>query len=249
MAEITLLGYRPGRSAVHRLDGRLKLALAILATAAASAAGPPGLLALLAMVAAAHVAARLAPAPAALRAIAPLAALVVVTRGLSEPAGPRVLFFSVDGLALGAVYALRLLVMALTGSLLASTTTTMALRASIAWVLRPLPRRAVNRASTMAGLVMGSLPLISRELDRIREARAARLAERRRSFRERALSLARPLLRKTLLRADTLAAAMDSRCYSESARPAPLRGPAPWEWAAFGLAACAVAAAAALTFL
>lgn len=246
MDELLFLGYRPGLSAVHRLDPRLKLAIAVLATAAAAACGPAGLLALLAAAAAWHCVAGFAPAAGGVRALLPLAALIVAARGLTEPGAARWLLFSVAGLRLGLLYSLRLLVMALVGTLLVSTTTAAALRAAIGWLLRPLPRGYGARAATMAGLVMTSLPLLSAELREIRLARAARLADRRRSFRQRALSLVRPLLRKALLRSDTLAAAMDARCYSQAVRPAPLPAPRPWEYAAFAAAAAAIAAAAAL---
>ncbi len=246
MAESPLPGCRPGRSAVHRLDPRLKLALAVLATAAAAAAGPAGLLALLALAAAAHGVAGLAPGRGTVRALLPLAALIVASRGLTVPGGSRWLLFSLAGLRLGVVYALRLLVMALAGSLFVSSTTATALRAAVAWILRPLPRGRGARAAMMAGLTLASLPLLARELEQIRLARVARLADRHPSLRERILSFARPLLRKTLLRADTLAAAMEARCWSETAAPARLPGLRPWEWAASAAAAAALAAALAL---
>ncbi len=236
MAELTFLGYRAGRSPVHRMDVRLKLGLTALATVAAGAAGPAGLASLAAFTGALYAVAGFAPAAGGLRALLPLAAIVTAGRALAEPGGA--------GLISGLFYSARLLLMALLGSLLASSTTVAALRAALSWLLQPLHRRVGARAAAMAGLVMASLPLLGREVELVRLARAARLAERARSMRERALSLLRPLVRRSLLRADTLAAAMEARCWSDAAAGPPLPAPKAWEWAAFSASAAAICAAA-----
>jgi energy-coupling factor transporter transmembrane protein EcfT len=247
MSDVPLLGYRAGTSPVHRLDVRLKLVLTAAATAVAAAAGPPALLALLAVTAALYGVAGLAPQRSTLKAVAPLALIVVAGRALSGPVPAGWLFISPAGVLAGLLYALRLAEMALLGALLAHTTTATALRAAIAWLLRPLPASVGLRAATMAGLVMSSLPVLARQAAEVQAARAARLAERAPRVTERILSLVRPVLRKTLLRADTLAAAMEARCYRESGSPPPLGAPRAWEWAAFASALLVMASVALLT--
>jgi biotin transport system permease protein len=235
MADLSFLGYRAGRSPVHAMDARLKLGLTALATVAAGTSAPAGLAVLAVLAAAFFALAGFAPAPRALRALLPLAAIVVAGRTLAEP--------GTAGLLGGLLYCARLLLMALLGSLLASTTTVAAFRAALAWLLRPLRAGVGPRAAAMASLAMASLPLLGRELELLRLARAARLAEKNRSIRERALSLLRPLVRRSLLRADALAAAMEARCWSEAAAGPPLPAPRPWEWGAFAGSALATAAA------
>jgi energy-coupling factor transporter transmembrane protein EcfT len=233
MADAPLLGYRAGTSPVHRLDVRLKLAVAAAATGIAATGGPPALLALLAIATALYGVAGLAPQRSTLKAVAPLALIVVAGRAVSGPVPAGWVLVSPAGFVEGLLYALRLAEMALFGALLAHTTTATALRAAIAWLLRPLPDGVGLRAATMAGLVMSSLPIVARQVAEVQAARAARLAERAPRLAARVLSLVRPVLRKTLLRADTLAAAMEARCYRETGSPPPLGAPRAWEWAAF----------------
>ncbi len=260
-AETAFFQYRPGRSPLHLLDPRLKLALAALATAAAACAGPAGLAGLFALACALFVMAGFAPAlgrglparearlpsmgstpalgrgftPAlgGLRALLPLCLIVVLGRGMTEAEGPRWLVFSPPGLLSGLLYAGRLAVMALFSSLLVASTTTGALRSALGWILSPFPRRLRARTVTMAGIAMASLPLLAREMAEVRLARAARLADRARPLSRRLLSMARPLVRKTLLRADTLSAAMEARCYSDAVKAAPLPAPGVGQWIAF----------------
>ncbi len=222
-AETAFFQYRPGRSPLHLLDPRLKLALAALATAVAAYAGPMGLAGLFALVCALFVMAGFAPSSGGLRALLPLCLIVVLGRGMGEAEGPRWFVFSLPGLLSGLLYAGRLAVMALFSSLLVASTTTGALRSALGWILSPLPRRLRARTVTMAGIAMASLPLLAREMAEVRLARAARLADRARPPSRRLLSMARPLVRKILLRADTMSAAMEARCYSDAVTAAPLR--------------------------
>jgi energy-coupling factor transport system permease protein len=256
MLETAFFRYRPGRSLVHRLDPRLKIALAALATAAAASAGPVGLTVLTALLCALFAAAGFAPAlgrgstPGVLRALLPLSLMIVLGRGFGDTEGPRWLAFSLPGLLSGLLYAWRLAVMALSGSLLVASTTSGALRAALAWILSPLPRRVGARTATMAGIMMASLPLLAREISEVKLARAARLADRARPLSRRMVSMARPFVYKTLLRADTLSAAMEARCYSYAAcavTAAPLTTPDAGQWAAFF--ACALIMAGIILFL
>jgi energy-coupling factor transporter transmembrane protein EcfT len=225
MAELTAVGYRPGRSFPHRLDPRVKLAAAALFAFGAMGAGPSGLGLLAGVLLAGFLAARISPLDllADLRYFPMLLASVVLVRGWAVPGPPAFsaagISFSEVGLREGALIAGRLGTVAAAGLLLVATTRIAAIRDAIVWLLRPVPGLPEGRVAVMLSLLIRFLPVILFRARETGEAQRARCVERRRNpvYRLRRFSVS--LLRRVFLDADALAVAMDARCYSDFRTP------------------------------
>jgi biotin transport system permease protein len=191
--------YLPGSSPVHRAPAGLKLAvlaalgvgLFVVSRVAVVAA------ALAAVLAVGLLAARL-PVRALWGQVRPvwiwLAALFVV-------------HLLVTGPLTGTVAVLRLLTLVLAAAVVTSTTRVTALVAVVEWLAGPL--RVVGVRPARVGLVIAMtlrfIPLLAERAARIREAQAARGAERVR------LGLLVPLIISVLQLAHTLSEALDAR--------------------------------------
>ncbi|NEK59308.1 energy-coupling factor transporter transmembrane protein EcfT [Geodermatophilus sabuli] len=191
--------YLPGTSPVHRASAGLKLAALaalgiglFLVSRVEVVAG-----ALVVVLAVGVVGARL-PGPALWAQVRPvwiwLAALFVV-------------HLLVTGPLTGAVAVLRLLTLVLAAAVVTATTRVTALVAVVEWLARPL--RLVGVRPARVGLVIAMtlrfIPLLAERAARIREAQAARGAERVR------LSVLVPLVIAVLQMAHTLSEALDAR--------------------------------------
>lgn len=222
---MTAVGYRPGRSRLHRLDPRVKLAAVGLLSAAGMGAGPAGLLLLSAILLAAGLAAGISPPRffSELRYFFLLLAGVALARAWAVPGPPLVSFPGVSlseiGLREGALIAWRLGTVAAIGLLLVATTRTAAVRDALIWLFRPVPGLPEGRIAVMLSLLVRFLPVILLRAGETADAQRARCVERRRNpaFRLRRFSV--PLLRRVLLDADALAVAMDARCYTDHRSP------------------------------
>ncbi|MGY1661054.1 energy-coupling factor transporter transmembrane component T family protein [Geodermatophilus sp. SYSU D00705] len=191
--------YLPGTSPVHRAPAGLKLAVLaalgvglFLVSRVEVVAG-----ALVAVLALGLVVARL-PARALWAQVRPvwvwLAALFVV-------------HLVVTGPLTGAVAVLRLLTLVVAAAVVTATTRVTALVAVVEWLAGPL--RVVGVRPARVGLVVAMtlrfIPLLAERAARIREAQAARGAERVR------LGLLVPLIISVLQLAHTLSEALDAR--------------------------------------
>lgn len=123
--------------------------------------------------------------------------------------------FTRQGLAAGGYLVWRLSLLVVLGSLLAGTTQVVSIQAALAWYLRPFPFLRGGRIATMVGLTVTLIPLIFDSYREVSEAQASRGAGSIRNPIRRIALLAFPLLLKTFRRADTLAAALESRSYSD----------------------------------
>ncbi|MGY1634996.1 energy-coupling factor transporter transmembrane component T family protein [Geodermatophilus sp. SYSU D01186] len=203
--------YLPGTSPVHRAPAGLKLAVLaslgvglFLVSRVEVVAG-----ALVAVLALGLVVARL-PARALWAQVRPvwvwLAALFVV-------------HLVVTGPLTGAVAVLRLLTLVVAAAMVTATTRVTALVAVVEWLAGPL--RVVGVRPARVGLVVAMtlrfIPLLAERAARIREAQAARGAERVR------LGLLVPLIISVLQLAHTLSEALDAR----GADDTPLRAAGP----------------------
>lgn len=152
---------------------------------------------------------------------------VFSARALSHAGEPLFTVFgfavSREGSLSGAEVALRLLLVFLLGAMLVATTTATEVKAAVEWFLRPLPGVPAARIGTLLGLMVRFVPLVLAEIEAMREAQAARGAERRRNPVRRILLLAVPALRRIVLRAERLALAMEARCYRDERTPRPMR--------------------------
>lgn len=225
-ASFSFGSYYPGESAVHRLDPRTKLLSGIALIAAALAARDFAGLALVAVfVFASYLVAKI-PFSAAARSIAPLLAIVVLASmfNLFLVQGGAVLCewwfirISEAGVYSCAFIASRLLLMMAGMSLVTMTTTTIDLTEAFEKLLSPLARIGFpsHELGMILGIALRFMPQFADELVAVYRAqisRGAGFASSPSKGVRMLSSLVVPLFSSALRRAETLAFAMDARCY------------------------------------
>lgn len=232
--------YIPGASAVHALDPRAKLTVAAVAVAALFAA--PTWPVLIAVLALSLLAGRVAGIPLrySLRVLMPVAFIAAFTvaanalsvsevaRAAAHVAGAVLdlgpITLSLPGLVRGLYFALRLAAMMLATTLVTLTTSPVALTDGMATMMRPTARFGVpvDDIATMLSIALRFIPTIIDEVDRIvvaQTARGARFDVGSPLTRARAwVPVIVPLFVQLFRRADTLALAMEARCYGSATR-------------------------------
>ncbi|NTU71009.1 MAG: energy-coupling factor transporter transmembrane protein EcfT [Coriobacteriia bacterium] len=222
----------PGDSAVHRLDPRVKLGL----TAAYSIAlfafdGWKGFVvaAVLVVLAVGLSRVPLRLALRGLRAVSLLLAFTLVANAVRwQPVeaalrlGP--LGISLDGLMTGAFFVVRIVLLVVGTSLLTLTTSPVALTDALSRVMRPLRivRVPVDDVATMFSIALRFIPTTAEEAEKIVVAQSARGAvfdeggpvRRAKAW----VPVLVPLFVSLFRRADRLAVAMESRCYTGAGR-------------------------------
>lgn len=247
MAELTY-GYRPGRSALHRLDARLKLLLALLASAAVLHASVPGVIWAAVVLAGGAVVARLRvdPASGEMRWLGIFLAFVFAARAVSAEGEPvfTTPFATVtaDGLRDGVTVCLRLALAYLIGALLMATTRSAEIRTAVRWFLKPVPLVPAERVATMLGLMVRFVPMVMEASARTGEAQRARAVENRGNPVLRLGWMTLPLMRRVIVISDRLTLAMEARCYSEE-RTWPALAAGRRDWLVFAAACAALAPA------
>ncbi|WP_165055204.1 MULTISPECIES: energy-coupling factor transporter transmembrane protein EcfT [unclassified Adlercreutzia] len=219
--------YFPGDSVVHRCDPRAKLVLAcafivtVLLCADFLAVG-----ACAAFVLVLYGVARL-PVGKAAASLAPLSLIVVlaallnlfVTQGGAVYVSLGFIQISEAGVRACLFVASRLVTMILAMSLVTMTTTTLDITEAFEHLLRPLARVGVpaHELAMILGIALRFLPQFAQELVTVYQAqvsRGARFAASPLAGGMRALTaLVVPLFASAFRRAETLAGAMDARCY------------------------------------
>jgi len=221
VAELTIFGYHPGNSYVHRLDSRLKFFLTVMFSLAGLGASPWGLMLLSAVLAASVLNCRL-PVKSAVREIRLfllLIVFVVLARALATP-GKVVFHFWIfqvtrEGAAAGLLVGWRLLTVVFLGLGLVATSRPADIRAAVAWFLRPVPFVPAKRVATMIGLMMRFVPVIFDQIKATVDAQRARGVENRKNPLYRIKTLGIPLIWRTFDNADKLVDAMSARCYHD----------------------------------
>lgn len=151
------------------------------------------------------------------------AGLGAVSAGVLEGAPPIALFGSFGiapaGAARGCFFAVRILLLVAASLVVAFASSSAALTEAFSWFLRPLRavRAPVDDMAAVLSVALRFIPVLAEELKRIRDAQWARGA----SFSEGGLgarirawgNVFIPLLASLFRRADSLAVAMDARCY------------------------------------
>lgn len=236
MAELTIFGYLPGRSAIHRMDGRIKVICMILlsiATCAANQILDLFLLTLLLLPTLFGSALPIKKFLIQLKYFLFLIGLVMAVHSFSIPGAPLTNFSIVnptrEGLYSGLVFGWRIILIVIMGSILTATTTLSTLKDAVEWFLRPIPFIPETKIATMIGLTFTLIPLIFDQASEMMEAQKARCIEGRKSPITRIVFLTYPLLLHTLLRADEMVLAMESRCYSGERTKAVFRTK-PMDW-------------------
>jgi biotin transport system permease protein len=216
MAELTTIGFRPGRSLCHRLDPRTKQAL-LMILGAASLWGKLAFLALLTTVVMAllHTAGvGLGRLIRDIRYFLFFLFFIFAVRTLAFKGG-WIPVVAAESAADAAIVCWRLLLVVCMGMLLMATTRTADIRAALVWFLKPIPIVNEKMAGTMVGLVVRFLPLILFQGREIADAQRARGIDRRKNPLIRFMRFTIALFRRIFLSADELVAAMQARCYSE----------------------------------
>lgn len=219
--------YYPADSPVHHMDARVKLTLLLVFIGAAICVGTPAGLAVCALFTFAFYCIARIPLRTALASVGPLLLIVILTAFAN-------LFFVQQGQAyfnwafinitergcyLAVFMGLRLTILLFGACLLTLTTTTLDITDAFEAMLKPFARFGVpaHELSMIMGIALRFLPQFAEELNYTRNAqlsRGARLSEG--SLRERAGALKAliiPLFTSVFRHAETLAGAMDARCY------------------------------------
>lgn len=218
--------YYAGRSFVHRLDPRTKLlaGFGFLFIALASHSFPA--LAVLAVgigisYAMAHI-----PAHYAARSVAPLLVLVAFVAILTlftEQSGRTLFHIGFIQISEGSVYsccfiACRMFLMMCGMSLVTMTTTTLDLTQAVELLLMPLARVGfpAHEIGMILGIALRFMPQFATELSQTYQAqvsRGAKVASGPLGSLEFLSSISIPLFASVFRHAETLASAMDARCY------------------------------------
>ncbi len=204
-----MLSYRPGTTLAHRLDPRVKLAFQTAFVAVTALTRDPfwiGVLTILAGLAVGISGLTIQDTlwafrvPVLLVAVGPLVAGVTV--------GPP--WFETTPAARSAQSGyLIILTLLLTGAYLRSTPVR-EMRAAVQWLL---PGRLGRLLGVGLGLVARMLPLIRKDLRRIRAAQTARLGETQ-PWSKQAAQVGITGLKRTFDRADRLADGLQARCFA-----------------------------------
>jgi len=222
----------PGDSPVHRLDARVKIGVTAAFTVALFAFDSWVGLALAAIAVVGALALSTVPwrlAARGLRAVSWLLLFTLVANAMRLSSPDALLSIGpVDidgpGLARGAFFAARILLLVLGTSLITLTTSPVALTDALSSLMRPLGhlRFPVDDVAMMLSIALRFVPTTAEEAERIvvaQTARGARFDEGGPIMRARAwLPVLVPLFVRLFRRADDLAIAMESRCYTGQGR-------------------------------
>ena len=220
--------YVPGDSSVHRLEPRAKLGLAVAYTVMLFTASGWRGFAVAAVLAAGAIGLSGIPLRLALRGLRAGALLLAFTLSVNalrwNPAvalarlGP--LAIDGHGLATGLFFVTRIVLLVVGTSLLTLTTPPVALTDALAQLMRPLRvvHVPVDDIATMFSIALRFIPTTAEEAEKIVVAQTARGAvfdaggplRRARAW----VPVLVPLLVNLFRRADDLAVAMESRCYT-----------------------------------
>lgn len=240
-ANITIGQYVAGTSIVHRTDARVKLVLVIAyAVALFLSTGWIGICICGALGALGYVAANI-PAKLAVRGLKPVLFILLFTVALNAftfnagsgdgaPASTEAIALagtfgiSLQGAENGVFFALRIVFLIAATSLLTYTTPLIDIVDAVRSLLRPLARLKVpvEDVAVVCALTIRFIPSTIEEAERIMKAQRARglrfdegsLLTRAKAW----VPIITPLFINLFRRADTLACAMDARCYTGAAR-------------------------------
>ena len=220
--------YFPGSSPVHRLDARAKLGVVASGTLVLFASDSWAAIVAVAVAALLAAAVSRVPWKVVARGLKPVAFILIFTiaanalRWQPEDAllrlGPVAVVGS--GLWRGLYFGGRILVLVMGTSLVSLTTSPVALTDALASLMRPLrlARVPVDDIATMLSIALRFVPTTAEEAERILVAQTARGAvfdqggpvRRARAW----IPVLVPLFVRLFRRADDLAVAMETRCYT-----------------------------------
>lgn len=226
LSDITLGQYFPGVSFVHKLDPRTKiLATMCFIVAVFLADTATSYAILLGFVLGVIFLAKL-PVLLVVKSIKPLWIIITLTLAIHLFTGQgeviwswKFLTLTKEGLIMGIMMSLRLVLLLMISSILTFTTSPIVLTDGIEALLRPFKRLGVpaHELAMMMTIALRFIPTLLEETDRIMKAQMARGAEfSGGNIVKRAkgmLPILIPLFISAFRRADELAIAMEARCY------------------------------------
>ncbi|MCF7914399.1 MAG: energy-coupling factor transporter transmembrane protein EcfT [Spirochaetaceae bacterium] len=213
MAEIAILHYHPGSSALHRLDPRFKVLLMLGYIAALFAGYWMHYLAVTLLLTTASISAKLHPHSfkRELKVFLFLA-LIIFTSHFFASLQRGYETALQEGLFLG----WRFMLIVWLGILFTAVTEPSELHAVVYWLLRPIPGVPAGRLAAHASLSLVIIPLLLDGVHEIREARKSRGIDHCRNPVKRFRSIMNPLMEKLLMQMEELALALESRSFDES---------------------------------
>ncbi len=221
MTELTAFSFRSGTTWAHVMDVRVKL-FALVVLSLSSVQFPPfKLMALIAVLLGVikYLDFSFIASARELRLCFIVLLIIFTTRMLSASGVPTFsigpIALSLDGILQGVVVCLRLILVVLLGLILVASTRYSEIKRAVEWALTPFPFIPKRRVATMIGLLLRFIPVIFNEAREIKDAQRARAIEARKNPVYRIVKLVVPLVRRTFLRAEKLALAMEARCYQE----------------------------------
>ncbi len=222
--------YIPGDSPVHRLDPRVKIISVLVMSIVIFRSGAPSVLPVSLVLGGLIHLAGIGPAQA-LRSLRPTAFFflcIFLLHALFTPGSVLLqmpgFYISREGLATGSLLTWKFVCLIVAAMVLTATTLPSELVSGIERLLRPLKFLGVNShdAAMMISLALRFVPALVGEYERIRTAQAARGMDfKKGGLRGRVrgiTSLALPLTVNSFLRAEEIAAAMESRGYARGHR-------------------------------
>jgi len=226
--DITLGQYYPGDSVLHRLDPRSKIIVTISVMSGLLLSEKWFIIVALAVIFFSAAALARLPIDLLLRNLKPFILLFVLTVLINLFWTPgrmmgRVpllgLRMTVEGLHIGIIYGMRLMLLIVVTALLTLTTSPIDLTDAMEKLASPLKRlrMPVHETALMLTLAMRFIPTLIDEAGRIRNAQLSRGADFSGSLVRRIrglIPLILPLFVSAFRRADELALAMDARCYT-----------------------------------
>ncbi|MAG14095.1 MAG: hypothetical protein CMN78_05820 [Spirochaetales bacterium] len=224
MAEIAFR-YVAGTSLLHRSDARLKLFGLISLTVCSMYVKSAGVSTLLVAILVSFPLMRIPGITLAreLRAFAFLFALIILVKSCKFQVnnGAGRILFSAPGFFDGLLYVGRMAFVVAASLIFISTTKLRAIRDAVMWALHYVPFVPAVRTATMFMLTLTFIPLLFDEAANIRNAQRARALSSRRHPLKAISGISFALILRAFRRVDGVAAAMESRGYSESLRPHP----------------------------
>lgn len=219
---MTFFHYMHKDTALHRMDGRIKLLCMLLFSLSASLASEwRHFLVPLALALAALGMAKL-PVLALLKDMkffAVLICIVLVTNAFTIAGDPIPYFpieqVSMQGVAAGLRFAGRILLIFMVCTVMTGTTPLLTFQNVIEWYLRPIPFIPEVRIAMMIKLTFVWIPILFDSYTEMANAQKSRGVDLRRNPVKRVKWIVFPLLSRTLRRTDEIVYAMESRCYSE----------------------------------
>lgn len=222
--------YIPGDSPIHRLDPRVKIVSVLALSIVIFRSGPLAVLPVSLVLAGLVCLAGISPAQVlkSLRSVALFFLCIFLLHVFFTPGRPLLqipgLTISYEGLATGSLLTWKFVCLIVAAMILTASTLPSDLISGIERLLRPLRVVGINShdAAMMISLALRFVPALIGEFERIRTAQAARGMDLDRGGLKgkiRSITcLALPLTVNSFLRAEEIAAAMESRGYARGHR-------------------------------